>query len=232
MKKIGIVAWGTSVNTFGVTTMYADFFSKFGVVEMIMPNETEARDLDLLVLPGGPDVDTRRYLEKGDKLSYWTQKPCPYKERFDAELLPLYMEKNTPIFGICRGHQTLYVELGGKLFQDLWEEGYDHPTNGENRKTKVHFVKTNARAAQGLALQLPAKFEVNSIHHQAVDHRHMPQIGTVLACHTSKAGNIDGIIEAMTYFPDYPAHTVQWHPEEIRDDFSIALIEQLLTLND
>jgi len=232
MKKIGIVAWGTSANTFGVTTMYADFFSNFGIVEMIMPNETVARDLDLLVLPGGPDVDTKRYLDRGEKLSYWIGKPCPFKERFDDVLLPLYIEKRTPIFGICRGHQSLYVTFGGKLIQDIEESGYDHPSNGENRKTKVHFVKTIPTTVRALDIALPVKFEVNSIHHQSVDHTAMPEIGSVLACHTSKNGGTEGLIEAMTYFPEYPAHTVQWHPEEIRDDFSITLIMQLLTLND
>jgi gamma-glutamyl-gamma-aminobutyrate hydrolase PuuD len=39
----------------------------------------------------------------------------------------------------------------------------------------------------------------------------------------------DREVEAISYFPFYPAHTVQWHPEEIHDEFSITLINHLLS---
>jgi len=58
------------------------------------------KDLDLLVLPGGPDVDPMRYLDQDDDFSLWNGKPCVFKERFDKILLPQYIENRTPIFGI------------------------------------------------------------------------------------------------------------------------------------
>src|SRR5205809_101606 len=99
-KRIGIVAWTTGPNSFGTTLMYLDFFSQFGIVEMIMHNEVEPRDLDLLVLPGGPDVDPMRYLRADEPFSLFNGKACPFKERFDHVLLPQYIERRTPIFGI------------------------------------------------------------------------------------------------------------------------------------
>ena len=231
-KRIGIVAWNTSGNSFGITTMYLNFFSKFGIVEMIMHNETEIRDLDLLVLPGGPDVSVERYLKPEDELSLFIGKPCVFKERFDRVLLNKYIDNKTPIFGICRGLQTLAVAFGGKLIQDLWENNYDHITNGEDRQKLVHKVKTNHYFAKNINLKLPVSFEVNSLHHQVMDHDNLPQVGGILAQETNLNCKRDGVIEAYTYFPEFPIHSVQWHPEEIEDEFSVSLINHLLTLND
>jgi len=101
MKKIGLVAWKTGENSFGATVPYLEFFSQFGTVELIMPNETEIRkDLDLMVLPGGPDVDPMRYLSEDEGLSFQMGKQCPFRERFDTVLLPKYVEQRVPLFGI------------------------------------------------------------------------------------------------------------------------------------
>ena len=66
-------------------------------------------DLDLLVLPGGPDVDATRYLGKKDKVSFANQKPDPMREWFDLNMLPQYIESKIPIFGIKNGrsHSTV-----------------------------------------------------------------------------------------------------------------------------
>lgn len=232
MKRIGIVGWATGANSFGITMMYAAFFSKYGVVEIIMHNEMEARQgLDLLVLPGGPDVEVSRYLDPNEPVSLFIGKPCPFKERFDRVLLPLYIAQRTPIFGICRGHQTLAVHFGGRLIQDMHESGVGHTSNGEDRTKLVHMTKVSRATAEQLIPGLPTnKFGTNSIHHQCIDHNALPQIGSPLAFKTCKNGNETGTIEAMTYLPNYPAHTVQWHPEEIEDIFSVYLIERLLNL--
>jgi len=233
-KRIGIVAWATGANSFGATTPYVDFFSNFGIVELIMPNEIEIRkDLDLLVLPGGPDVDTSRYLDHGTPLSFYIGKTCPFRERFDKVLLPKYIENRTPIFGICRGHQTLAVEFGGKLVQDMWQSGLGHETNGEDRTKLVHSVlvdeKEYTTATNGYTSN--KVFDINSIHHQCLDSEFLPKTATILATYSNRSGMIkDGVVEAVTYEPHYPAHTVQWHPEEIRDRFSVNLISNLLKL--
>lgn len=99
IKRIGLVGWLTGSNSFGATVPYVDFFSRFGVVEIIMPNEKNVRNIDLLIMPGGPDVDTNRYLDDG-YLDFNIGKPCPFRERFDKILLPKYIESKTPIFGI------------------------------------------------------------------------------------------------------------------------------------
>lgn len=232
-KRIGIVGWNTGANSWGITMMYLDFFSQFGVVEIIMHNETEVRKgLDLLVIPGGPDVNPMRYLEPTDEFSLWNGKPCVFKERFDEVLLPKYIENRTPIFGICRGHQSLAVYFGGKLIQDMAEQGFDHESNGEDRTKKPHAVKLTDAGLYDTPNISKKPFAVNSIHHQCIDENNLPKIGSPLAVYTDKSAKVDGPVEAMTYFPDYPAYTVQWHPEDIRDEFSYNLIFNLLDLQD
>lgn len=100
MKKIGIVAHFPTQNTVGITRAYIDFFSTFGEVILLTPWDNTVRDLDLLVLPGGPDVNPFRYLTEEDDLDLRVGSPCVVREFFDKKFLPQYIAKNTPIFGI------------------------------------------------------------------------------------------------------------------------------------
>lgn len=223
MKKIGIVGYPQKEG-FGIPTSYLRFFSYFGIVNIIMPNETEVKqDLDLLVLPGGPDVDTKRYL--GEKpLSFFIGTPCPFRERFDDVLLPKYVENKTPIFGICRGHQSLAVFFGGKLQQHMFHE----TTPAGERTKKVHFLDLTNHVTDYIPnISSLQRFEVNSLHHQVVSKE--PLNSVVLAVYGNATHKKD--IEALAY-TDYPAITVQWHPEEIWDEFSINAIKSLLKIEE
>lgn len=222
MKKIGIVGWKTGDNSFGITVPYANYFSQFGEITIIGPTETEAKDVDLLVLPGGPDVDPARYLGE-NPLSFYMGKQCPFRERFDNVLLPKYMAKNIPIFGICRGHQSFAVEQGAQLKQHM-----HHESNPDYDRTKlVHDVIINLKSLKHdfgfkdvYSQLITSTMKVNSIHHQIVLNK--PKESIVIAEH-------DSDIEALGYL-NYPAFTVQWHPEEIHDKLSEMLILKLLKL--
>jgi len=222
-KKIGIVGHFMN-NSFGITKPYVDFFRHFGRVILITPFDNEIiEDLDLLVLPGGPDVNPFRYLRPEDELSLWMGQPCWVREKFDRELLPLYIANRTPIFGICRGMQTLAVHFGAQLNQHMW-----HETTPEGDRTKcVHPLTLHHDGINLIDADIPKiNFDVNSLHHQTV--LNVPEGASILATYNGKER--DKEIEALTYFPHYPAHTVQWHPEEIRDKFSISLISHLLRI--
>jgi gamma-glutamyl-gamma-aminobutyrate hydrolase PuuD len=214
MKKIGIVGWKIGDDAFGITLPYAEFLSKFGTIEIIMPTENIVRNIDLLVIPGGPDVDPARYLGN-EPMSFYMGKQCPFRERFDNILLPMYIENKVPIFGICRGHQSLAVEFGGTLIQNMF-----HETNhANNRKELIHELKIETKELKnqfGINNVLPQM--VNSIHHQTVDTK--PNDALIIASYEDS-------IEALGY-TTYPAFSVQWHPEEIYDALSISLINKLL----
>ena len=96
-KKIGIPVSKTGENSVGLTLSYIEFAEQYGEVVLLMPNHTIRRDIDLLILPGGPDIDPRSY---GAMPSWFTGKPDLYKEYFDARYLPAYIQQGTSIFGI------------------------------------------------------------------------------------------------------------------------------------
>lgn len=228
MKKIAIVGHFTGPNSFGISKPYMEFFSNFGEVQIITPWEKEIRNVDLLVLPGGPDVNPLRYLQPEDELSIYVGSPCPFKEKFDRELLPKYIENETPIFGICRGHQSLAVHFGAKLVQDMY-----HETNPDHDGTKTMHTVVVLEFIKDLIPTMSTyeqmEFDVNSRHHQTV--ANCPENASIIGVYNGKhKENGNDEIEALTYFPNYPAHTVQWHPEDKRDEFSIRLIYHLLSL--
>lgn len=207
MSKIGIVGWKTGENSFGVTVPYLEFFSSYGAVQILTPNES-IQDLDLLVLPGGLDVDPNRF---GKAPSFFTSNPNVFLEYFDKNVLPKYIEKRTPIFGICRGLQTLNVYFGGTL-ANCYQE-----TSTKSRDELVHDLYIGNEFPVGKNKGNTIK--VNSLHHQAID-----QLGSHL--HTL-AIHENGDIEAIGG-NDYPMYAVQYHPEEIYDKLSNAMIKKLL----
>lgn len=78
---------------------YVKFFKRFGKIVPVGLSVIR-KDLDLLVLTGGADVDPKRY---GEEPSSLCGPKDIRKEWFDIFCLPKYMETKIPIFGICRG---------------------------------------------------------------------------------------------------------------------------------
>lgn len=224
MKKIGIVGWKVGENSFGITTAYYNWLSYFGNVTIITPNETEVReDLDVIVLPGGPDVDTARYIGE-EALNINVGKPCPFRERFDRVLLPKYVQKKVPLFGICRGHQALAVYFGGTLKQHM-----GHENNPEKDRSKlVHKVSFSNLGREllkklGFVTSSFTNYQVNSIHHQSVD---ITPINSINVCTHKEDGNN----EALAYI-NYPCYSTQYHPEELVNDIiANTFLEELLEI--
>lgn len=206
-KKIGIVGWKTGENSFGATLPYLTFFNQYGHVRVLSIDQ-EVEDLDLLVLPGGLDIDPKRY---GQAPELYTGNPNIILEHFDTVTLPKYMEKGIPIVGICRGFQTINVVMGGTLNQDIF-----HDTSVKSRGELVHKLRIEERFKQELHIN---KNEVNSLHHQSVD-----RLGENLY---PIAWAEDNTVEVIGHFT-YPMYAFQYHPEEIYDRLSNSLIQKLL----
>lgn len=163
--------------------------------------------LDGVLLPGGGDVDPIHY---GCAPHPATKNIDDPRDALELTIARWAVEDDVPVLGICRGHQVLNVALGGTLVQDIPSEigasAQLHDTNGEPRTTRAHAVCVEAGSRLAAVLgQL--KFEVNSLHHQAVD-RLAPGLVAV-------AWAEDGVIEALEAPAKRFVFGVQWHPEDL-----------------
>ena len=223
MKKIGIVGWKVGDNSFGVTAPYYNFFSNFGNVRVLSPNDEFHEDLDLLVLPGGKDVDTSRYLKGHERLHLSVGNPDPFLEYFDRNMLKQYIESKTPIFGVCRGLQSINCFFNVRLHQDCLMKHPHYST--ESRDELVHEVEFKYDDQYYTQ-------EVNSLHHQAIKDlgNDLEIIGKTIYPASKKQNKTTyGTIEAIRH-KDLPIYCVQFHPEELYDHFSIETIKNLLKI--
>jgi putative glutamine amidotransferase len=214
---IGIPGWMVGPNSFGVGLSYVEF-CKYRLecddFRILNPNSPIYTDLDLLILPGGADVNPLRYDEVP---SFHTDKPDLLKEYFDVHVLPDYIRHEVPVFGICRGIQTLAVHFGGKLIQDM-----DHETNkAENPYEGVHHIIVLGGNAK-------TKFKVNSRHHQSVYRHTLDRTPiNILATHATRSHHIEAINVS-----GYRVAAVQFHPEDLDEEegvkYAVSLINSIL----
>lgn len=201
--RIGIVGQ-LSGEIWGVHEDYMAFVEEQGNPVVIYPTDVvdfhRTYWLDALVLPGGADVAANRYAWFP---SIFAGHPNPFLEYFDTKVLPGLIG-TMPIFGICRGLQTLNVALGGTLYQHLWTHPYS-----KSKQDAVHEIK----------LKGGEKMSVNSFHHQAISR---PAKGLEI-----EAVSPDGVVEAISDWKR-KIFAVQWHPERLLDDYSAEAFRAIL----
>jgi putative glutamine amidotransferase len=208
MKKIGIVGWNTGENSFGVTKPYLEWLSQFGDVEILTPKKGIVEDLDLLILPGGLDLNP---VASNAVPSYFTSNSDVMKQYFYDQNLDKYLEIGTPIFGICLGFQQLCTKFGGTLVQNF---PFDYSTKGRNELVD----KLNVTQY----IKVTGEIKVNSLHHQGC----FDLAEEMVIARERTYKNIEvARFNATTY-------GVQYHPEEIYDDISKCIINLLLKNNE
>ena len=221
MPLIGLSGWKTGDNSYGANIAYIQFLSGFGNVRILTPTEPIDDRIDLIVIPGGADVDPLRY---GAIPSFYTSKPDSMKEYFDTVILPQYIKLGTPVFGICRGIQSIAVLFGAKLIQHMY-----HETNEKSRSEKVHSIDLLPPFKNEFMKDNPHVFsiKVNSMHHQCVSNHNFPEELEVIGVYRSK--NKFDYIEVIRH-RKYPIYAVQYHPEELDEDvLSDYIITELLS---
>jgi putative glutamine amidotransferase len=220
-KVIGIPGWRSyDGDSFGAGTNHLDFISTFGNPRIIMPWEGKVK-VDLLYLPGGLDLAPTTY---GAVPRFKTTNHDVFKEFFYRERLSKYIN-NTPIFGVCLGMQMLSVYFGSKLTQNL----IFHEQSDARWQT-AHSVTVINPQHQDNGEEEEQEFEVNSHHHQCVLKSQLSEELTPL-CKADADGEPfidadDYIVEAFRH-NTLPIVGVQWHPEELYDDFSLDMIPTL-----
>ena len=168
------------------------------------------RDLDGVVISGGPDIDPSRF---GQPPHPTVQLATAERDELELSLIQAALARDLPVLAICRGHQALNVAMGGALLQHI--EGDHHRADSHPPyDSKWHDV----RIATGSRLHTFTGREsmpTNSRHHQAVTAE------TLASGLIPTAWSPDGLIEGVESHHHRWVVGVQWHPEreEVMDAF-------------
>lgn len=173
---------------------------------------------DLIAVPGGPDIDPSIYgQEKHPKLD----KLDALRDEFEQKVIKRAIEKEKPIFAVCRGMQMINAVLGGTLYQHLPDK-FDQV---EHRAlVGPHAYSHTVKTSSWLKELLGEEIHINSWHHQGIH-----QLSADLR---PLAWSEEGLIEAYEskqHLP--PILAVQWHPEILQDENSIKLLEHFIETN-
>lgn len=155
-----------------------------------------------LLLTGGADVNPARY---GEPRQAKTEKPDDALDGFEIALARAAVERDMPIFAICRGMQLLNVALGGTLVQHL-ENAARHAVRGGKKSEPAHEARVEA-GTKLRAIAASDTLQVNSRHHQAVK-------DLAAGLTVSARDPEDGTIEAAEMPGKRFVVAVQWHPED------------------
>jgi len=155
-----------------------------------------------LVASGGGDVHPQHFGQELDGAE--PDHISLERDELELNLLHAALERDLPIFGICRGAQVLNVAAGGSLRQHL--DGHRSPDG----QTAYHLV--DILPATGFRRIIGAtSMVVNTFHHQGISHDDLAPGFTV----AGQADPDNWLIEAY----ESPRHRwvrgVQWHPERI-----------------
>ncbi len=189
--------------------MLNDFYSKAvfksGGIPLISTYENKDNideilgKIDGIVLSGGGDIHSKFFYEELDEKSRGIN---ILRDEFEVELCKTAIERDIPLFCICRGIQVLNVAIGGKIFQHI--EGHFE----ENNDDLMHEIEVMPNS-YFQELFTHNKFMVNSIHHQAVD------VCTESVEILAKSGEIT---EAIKLKDRKFVVGVQYHPERIYEN--------------
>jgi putative glutamine amidotransferase len=162
--------------------------------------------LDGLVLAGGSDLDPALY---GAPPHPETDEPDGDRDSLETALLREALDRDFPVFAICRGLQLLNVALGGTLAQHI--EGHRCPG-----QPAVHPIAIAPHSRLKSILEVD-EYVVNSRHHQCV---YQVASGLVVAARAP-----DNVIEALELPGKRFVLAVQWHPEDRTDQPDAKLFE-------
>ena len=155
-------------------------------------------EVDGLILSGGEDIDPVYYNDPPENSS-----PDQERDAFEIPLVTTALERDMPIFGICRGMEALNVVLGGKLIQNI----SGHRTH-DRIESEYHDVYVAPGSRLGRILGGGPVMKVNSRHRQGFNHA-IKAPGLLASCYVLDGDLIEGV-EA----PEYSwVVAVQWHPE-------------------
>lgn len=133
--------------------------------------------------------------------------PCdPDKSGICLDLIKQTAE-NTPILGVCLGHQAIVQAFGGHIIRA------PKPMHGK--------IGTISTTQQHLFTKLPKQFDVTRYHSLIAERETLPE------CFDITAETEDGIIMGVSH-KEYLVHGIQFHPESIASEHGHALLKHFL----
>jgi putative glutamine amidotransferase len=195
-------------------------------------SDLEARlpELGGVIFSGGVDVDPVRYGGRREHARSQADRYRADRDELEIALARIVRERRIPALCICRGVQVVNVAFGGTLIEDVREEmgpayRIHHRQTYENGLDRADYAPDHevaldpaSRVAQIVGT---TSIHTNSMHHQAL--RDVAE-GLKVAGRTS-----DGVIEAFDATFEHPYFVgVQWHPEELADDYNRRLFSELV----
>ncbi len=136
--------------------------------------------------------------------------PCdPDQAGICLALIAAASEIQTPLLGVCLGHQSIGQAFGGKVI----------------RCHEIVHGKMGAmhHAGEGLFKDVPTPFEATRYHSLIVERATLP------ACLTVTAELSDGTIMGLQH-NSLPIHGVQFHPESIASEHGHHLLKNFLSI--
>ena len=136
--------------------------------------------------------------------------PCdPDQAGICLALIVAASETQTPLLGVCLGHQSIGQAFGGKVIRC-------HEIVHGKMGTMHH-------AGEGLFKDVPTPFEATRYHSLIVERATLP------ACLTVTAELSDGTIMGLQH-NSLPIHGVQFHPESIASEHGHHLLKNFLSI--
>lgn len=198
-----------------IPTAYAAAVSAAGGIPLLIPNDFQPMEIPSLdhriegvLLSGGGDLAPSLY---GEPERHPLGNVRKERDAIEMRLAAWAIEKDLPLFGICRGLQLLNVACGGSLYQHVPKE---FPSNLRHNTPdfvdKSHIAHQVTIAADTSLFQIVGfeSIDVNSRHHQAVR-----QLGSGLV---ASALASDNLTEAIELPGQKFCLGVQWHPENLQ----------------
>ena len=193
---------------------YAKFISEADGTPQRITSPEELENYEVLVLSGGGDMGVKSgaYGDQTEDLPIGGVNDD--RDDLERKLLDKAFERKMPVLGICRGMQVMNVFLGGTLWPDIGQGGFNGEIHREGEGGEPptgdipHWTEMEGK-----------EFEVTSHHHQGVR-----QLGKNLQV-ISKSS--DGMIEAVKH-ETLPWFAVQWHPERTSEGLGRALPREWL----
>ncbi len=163
---------------------------------------------DGLLCTGGGDLDPSLYGKgaEADKCG----PPDHHRDSLELALIHDAVNNKVPLFGICRGLQTINVALKGTLYTDLPTDiGLKVIHRTQEGKHSMHEVYVN-KHSELYAISRADSGYVYSHHHQGID-----KLGAGLRVGARSADSLPEEIEWADTNRKGFLMAVQWHPEHL-----------------